>query len=145
MAFPKEPTTRRVRDSISQAIAGIMQKRRAKEQFAFGRESEIGRIVHAATHESFDGAAHWMTTIDVCGLGRCEFPVGFVFTLEQLMILFGKSTFGPIDPTIGPHHGAMQVVRTACHGRSVKPHFARLKETIVIFVGQSQYLRRRGY
>ena len=110
---------------IPQSATGTLQKGSGKNSFPPWHEGDINGIVHPAGHHVFDQTCsirpatkqmgsfgHQLTWFRaLCPDGRC--PRRRSSVARRLIInLLGKRPFAPIDKTVEPQVGAMQIVGT---------------------------------
>ena len=83
-----------VSDAVAQSATGMLQEGAGEKAFAIGCHGNFDWIVHSSGHHRFDRSTVDATAKDMGG-GCFE-----LLSITQLVVLFRKRAFAPIDPAI---------------------------------------------
>ena len=133
-----EPATHRVNDPIAPSIARMLKEGAADHEVAFRRPRQTDRIVHARGKDDLKGRPIRLHAEDMGGPRR---PAGLT---RQVVALFRKRPFAPVDQSIGTRIGTMQIVGTPRERLPIEPDRPFLRGTVTIAVAELQNLRRHG-
>lgn len=119
-----------VNDAVAASEFGVLKEGGGDEAFAVGEERNLDGVVHTSGEDGFDGTALWTSAENVRGAR------GESGTVGNFVSLFGEGSLGPVDPSVGTFVGAVEVIGASGKGLGVEPDFSRVRDTVVVRVGE---------
>ena len=127
-----------VEDAVAFSVGGPLQEGAGEQALAAGREDDIHGVVHARSDDSLEARAVGPHAVKVRSAAD-KIP-----SITELEALLGEPAFAPIDETIRPGVGAVEIVGAAGERLTVEPHLALVGHAVLVGVGELPDLRRGG-
>ena len=131
------PSINGVQNSISSPWCRKIEKSSTQKPFASSTECKTDRVIHPACDHSFQLTPIRKCTIDM-GCTRGSRPA-----VGELMLLWSKGTFTPVEKTIGSTIRAVHIVSTIFNRTAIKPYRPFVRDMITSGITQFPNMRWR--